>query len=155
MTKVHFHQLQGSSEDTIARALQLVCELANEAGKRQQSVLIYCRDAELLASLEQNLWQHIPSSFLAHSTVLDDGAPIYLCSDEEPGDYHDMMINLDSDTPGWFSRFTHLAELIYGDEKRVQGKRERFAHYKHLGYPLHFSKVENPAGKPAGKKVPL
>ncbi|PCJ34449.1 MAG: hypothetical protein COA75_13475 [Cellvibrionales bacterium] len=143
MTKVHFHQLQGSREDTIARALQLVCELANEAGKRQHSVLIYCRDAALLKSLEAELWQHIPSSFLAHSTVADDNAPIYICSNDVSGDYHDMMINLHSETPDWFSRFEHLAELIYGDDKQVQCKRERFAHYKHLGYPLQFSKVEN------------
>ncbi|MBQ0720957.1 MAG: DNA polymerase III subunit chi [Gammaproteobacteria bacterium] len=144
MTKVHFHQLQGAREDTIARALQLVCELANEAGKKQHSVLIYCPDAELASSLEQDLWQHIPSSFLAHSSALDDHAPIYICRGEEPGDYHDMMINLDSDTPSWFSRFEHLAELIYGDEALIQSKRERFAHYKHLGYPLSFSKVESP-----------
>jgi len=148
MTKVHFHQLQGSSEETIVRALQLVCELANEAGKRQHSVLIYCRDAGLAGQLESLLWQHIPSSFLAHSTAADGSAPIYICSGEEPGDYHDMMINLDSDTPSWFSRFEHLAELIYGDETQVQTKRERFAHYKHLGYPLGFSKVENLKGAP-------
>lgn len=148
MTKVHFHQLQGSSEETIARALQLVCELANEAGKKQRSVLVYCRDGEQVKSLEQNLWQHIPSSFLAHSTRADDGAPIYLCKGDEPGDYHDMMINLDSNTPSWFSRFEHLAELIYGDEAQIQTKRERFAHYKHLGYPLGFSKVENLKGSP-------
>lgn len=148
MTKVHFHQLQGSSEETIARALQLVCELANEAGKKQHRVLVYCRDSELLKRLEQSLWQHIPSSFLAHSTNADDQAPIYLCSNEEPGDYHDMMINLDSHTPTWFSRFEHLAELIYGDETQIQTKRERFAHYKHLGYPLGFSKVENLKGAP-------
>lgn len=148
MTKVHFHQVQGSSEDTLTRALQLVCELADEAGKRRHSVLVNCRDTEQLKSLEQYLWQHIPSSFLAHSTVADERAPIYLCSGEEPGDYHDMMINLDSNTPSWFSRFEHLAELIYGDEAQVQTKRERFAHYKHMGYPLSFSKVENLKGAP-------
>ncbi len=148
MTKVHFHQLQGSSEDTLLRALQLVCELANEAGKRQHSVLIYCRDAELASQLEALLWQHIPSSFLAHSSAVDACAPIYICNDDEPGDYHDMLINLDSETPSWFGRFEHLAELIYGDADRIQVKRERFAHYKHLGYPLSFSKVENLKGAP-------
>jgi DNA polymerase-3 subunit chi len=148
MTKIHFHQLQGDREDTITRALQLVCELANEAGKKQHSVLVYCRDTALVQNLQQDLWQHIPSSFLAHSTNADDQAPIYLCSNEEPGDYHDMMINLDSHTPTWFSRFEHLAELIYGDETQIQTKRERFAHYKHLGYPLGFSKVENLKGAP-------
>jgi len=148
MTKVHFHQLQGSSEDTIARALQLVCELANEAGKRRHSLLIYCRDTALVKNLEAELWQHIPSSFLAHSTVADDNSPIYICSNDMSGDYHNMMINLDSETPDWFSRFEHLAELIYGDETQVQTKRERFAHYKHLGYPLGFSKVENLKGAP-------
>ncbi|OUS10879.1 hypothetical protein A9Q89_10445 [Gammaproteobacteria bacterium 53_120_T64] len=148
MTKVHFHQLQGSSEDTLLRALQLVCELANEAGKRQHSVLIYCPDAKLASQLEALLWQHIPSSFLAHSRAVDDHAPICICSGDEPGDYHDMLINLDTETPSWFGRFEHLAELIYGDADSVQVKRERFAHYKHLGYPLRFSKVENLKGAP-------
>ncbi len=148
MTKIHFHQLQGDGAETVIRALQLVCELANEAGKKQHTVLVYCRDKVLFQSLKQNLWQHIPSSFLAHSTNADDQAPIYLCSGDEPGNYHDMMINLDSDTPNWFSRFEHLAELIYGDEAQLQAKRERFAHYKHMGYPLGFSKVENLKGAP-------
>lgn len=138
MTKIHFHQLQGAAEETLIRALQLACQLADEAGKKNQSVLVYCPDKTRLNTLDDLLWAHIPTSFIAHSRDPKDRAPVYICTDDEPGDYHDMMINLDSDTPAWFSRFSHLAELIYGSEAYIQSKRERYAYYKQRGYPLRF-----------------
>ncbi len=142
MTHVHFYQLLGDQAHTNLYALNLACRLANKACRQNQKALIYCKDNTVIQELESLLWQHIPTSFLAHSQSPSDKAPLYLCSNDEPGEYHDLLINLETETPHWFGRFQNLAEIIYGNEHQTQTKRERFTFYKHRGYPLEFSKIQ-------------
>ena len=56
----------------------------------------------------------------------------------EPGDHHQILINLQGEIPTWFSRFERVIELVQPESEDEQTKRENFKFYKERGYALDF-----------------
>jgi DNA polymerase-3 subunit chi len=63
------------------------------------------------------------------------GRLVYIhCRD--PGDHHDVLINLTDQVPDFASRFQRVAEMISGAENERQAGRERFRFYRERGFPV-------------------
>ena len=132
MTSVSFYKVGGDH----ATAVALVCQLIFKAAQRGQQVLCMVDSDKQAQALSEQLWAVEPAAFTAHSHNPSD--TIAIVAEQEPGDHHELLINLRRETPNWFSRFERVIEVIHSETHYQQAKRERFAFYKQRGYPLEF-----------------
>lgn len=132
MTEIDFYT---HAEDR----LRVACQLVQKARSRDLKVLVLLADEPQLRALDERLWTFHPHSFLAHCRAEEPHAaqtPVLLsCSEGEPP--HDqLLINLRSEAPRHFARFTRLLEIVgLEDHDRAQA-RERFRFYRDRGYTL-------------------
>lgn len=117
----------------------LTWRIARAALMRQRHVYIHTSSAEEAAVLDSMFWQEPITGFLPHALLSNDPDaqhPVIIGYGDTPGPCHDVMINLATEVPNFFSRFLRVVEMITGDEDiRVAG-REHWRFYKHQGYPL-------------------
>ena len=137
MTKVTFYKL---AKD--APSLKLVCQLIKKACLSQQKVLCLVADGQTAEQLDQLLWAFEADSFIPHGIGLDQ-QPVAISAVAEPGDHHQILINLQGEIPTWFSRFERVIELVQPESEDEQTKRENFKFYKERGYALDFHDLSN------------
>lgn len=132
MTRVDFHF-------NVPDKLGYGCRLVRKVRQAGHRAVIYCADGQQLARLDQALWTFAPLSFVAHVPADDRLAartPVLLtdrCCDLP---HHEVLINLGSEPPEFFSRFERLVEVVATDEDDRAAGRTRFRFYKDRGYPL-------------------
>ena len=133
MTKVSFYKLAGEQP----MAMALICQLAQKAIAQHQQVLCLVPDKQAVTQLDEYMWNLNESTFIPHGTGVDQ-APIAISCDPEPGNLHQILVNLTTEIPTWFSRFERVIEIIYQDVVYEEAKRTHFRFYKERGYPLSF-----------------
>jgi len=141
MTRVDFYILR----DTGASACALfACRLTEKAVKQGHQVYINAESAAQLLQLDDLLWTFRAGSFLPHVVDIgeDNGAsPVLLAHDREPGNSHDVLVNLSNEVPPFFSRFNRVAELAGGNDAQRSEARNRYRYYKDRGYTLHTHQI--------------
>jgi len=121
--------------DKLAKTVEL-CERAVAKG-RQMTVL--SQDDAMSNALQQQLWQQSATSFLPSSLPYDNFrlfSPIVLDKNGERLVQDDVLINLQSEHPPFFSRFRYLVELVGDDETDKAAARVRFKFYRDRGYEI-------------------
>ena len=132
MTRIEFYF---NVTDKLAKATEL-CERAVAKGRQ---LTLFTQDDVMSSSLQQKLWQHSPASFLpsaypqddtsAHAPIVLDAVGTYLIQD-------DILINLKTVHPPFFSRFRYLVELVGNDEDDKVAARQRYKFYRDRGYQV-------------------
>lgn len=136
MTKVDFYVLGTSAQGD---RYHLACRIAEKARGQGKRVLIHTRDRQEAEHIDRLLWTLWEDSFIPHGhlgQVEHSINPILIGDGQEETAEHDVLINLDVDTPLFFSRFERLVECIDHDEGIKVAGRRRFAFYREHGYPL-------------------
>ncbi len=133
MTKVSFYKLVGQRNT----ALKLACHLIDKACKIDQQVLCLVEDDRSAQQLDDLLWHFEPTAFIPHGHGVDQ-LPVAISTVPEPGQHHQLLINLQPAIPSWFSRFDRMIEVIYQQPDYEQAKRENFRFLKDRGYSLNF-----------------
>lgn len=134
MTEIAFHF---NAPDTLAYA----CRFARKALQREHCLLL-CAPPELLALLDQQLWQMRPQDFVAHAVQGCDAdvwrlSPVVLASSTEGAPHQDMLLNLGADVPAGFERFARVIEVVSAhDMAQRQQARQRWRQYQALGHTL-------------------
>ena len=102
--------------------------------------------AQQTRQLDDLLWTFQQNSFVPHCTYQEAGEtapPVLLAHDAEPDAGHQVLINLATEVPLFFSRFERVAELVNADtDTRARG-RERYSFYKERGYPLRTHEIKS------------
>lgn len=132
MTRVEFFF---NVPDKVAK----VVELCTRAVAKGRKLTIFTHDEHLSANIQDRLWQHSATSFLPSARTGDaeqHDAPIILNQDGERLLQDDILINLKSAHPPFFSRFNYLVELVGVDERDKAFARERFRFYRDRGYQI-------------------
>ncbi len=144
MTKVDFYVLSDENADN---RLMLVCKLTEKAYRYDQKVFIHSDEKNLLAELDNVLWQFRADSFVPHTFLDETDAsvehnmdPVQL-SIGEPGHDRCVLINLSNSVPPFFSRFERTLEVINQSETVRVSARERYRFYQQRGYPLQHHKM--------------
>lgn len=115
-----------------------VAELAQTALRKERRLLIYT-PPESVALLESTLWSHNPTGFLPHCRSthrLAEETPILIECDGSHLLHDDVLINLTSSHPAFFSRFKGLIELVGLDDEDRGLARERYRYYRDRGYEI-------------------
>ena len=147
MTRIDFYIL---STDNADARLRIACRIVQKAVQRRHHVFVNAADEGDANRLDDLLWTFSQGSFIPHLVAgrglpADGEEPVVIgvvdpdaCDDPpaEAGEYWDVMINLASDVPGFFSRYARVAEIVDADPTRRNQGRQRYRFYQDRGYKL-------------------
>jgi DNA polymerase-3 subunit chi len=143
MTRIEFYV-------NVPDKLRQVAELGEGIVARGRKLMVYMPDAEASSSLERLLWTHPQTGFLPHcraDSPLVEVTPIVIDWRSEHLVHDDVLINLRSEYPPFFSRFQKLIEVVGADEADKVQARQRYRFYRDRGYEIKSIDVleaENP-----------
>jgi DNA polymerase-3 subunit chi len=133
MTKVDFYILASGSREHTA------CKLSEKAYNLGHRVYVHTESAQQAQQIDELLWTFRDGSFVPHEqyqTDADNDCPIQIGCNESPDTECDVLINLASEVPLFFSRFLRVAELVGAETNAKTQGRDRFRFYRDRGYPL-------------------
>lgn len=136
MTRVDFYILPDQAEKN---RLILACRLAEKAFKQGHSIYIHTASEQSSTRLDELMWTFRQGSFVPHQLATTDGehAPILIGHQQEaPEDQADVLLNMTTEVPLFFSRFQRVAELVNQAEEIRTQARTRFKFYRDRGYPM-------------------
>ncbi len=133
MTQVDFHILPAlQAADRYAYAARLVAK----ATSRQHRVLLAVNDETEAQALSDALWGVSPESFIAHGRLDQEAEAVQIGWHSHPGEHHDVLINLGTEIPDYFSRFHRVFEVVSQDPAILAQTRDHYRFYQDRGYPL-------------------
>ena len=133
MTRVDFYVLKSGSQEHTA------CRLAEKAYNLGHQIYIHTRSEEHSKQMDELLWTFRDGSFVPHECSTPGSpcdSPIVIGHEQEPAVEAEILINLATDVPLFFSRFLRVAEVIGHEPQAKQEGRERFRFYRDRGYPM-------------------
>src|SRR3989344_8929343 len=119
--------------------LQKVADLSESAVNKGRRLMVFTADTELTLKLEHFLWTHPATGFMPHCSAENELAPvtpIIIDSLDTQLTHNDVLINLQSQHPPFFSRFTRLIEIVGMDEADKAAARTRYSFYRDRGYEI-------------------
>ncbi len=155
MTRIDFYILETSdnSEDTAESSEQaaesFICRLTEKAWSQNNAVYIHTMDEKHATKYDELLWTFNEESFIPHqllnkNTDQSNTKNVLIgqqITENIPVTYHDVLINLNHETPSFFSQFERVAEIITTDETSRSKGRERYQFYRDRGYALETHKL--------------
>ena len=123
----------------------LLASLVEAALLKRRQVTVLTEDIDSANQLSNNLWQQNATSFLPHAMADHAHAaktPVVIaCKTNAAGQLDaitqdELLINLSAQQPPFFSRFTHLVEMVGNDEADKQNGRIRYKFYRDRGYEI-------------------
>jgi len=134
MTHIDFYILPDSSVE--ARWLY-TCRLVEKVLALGHNILIAVDNEDEAQQLDDLLWSFKPESFIPHQIIGGDNkAPVEITFSDVTGEHQQVLINLSSKVPDYFSRFARLGEIVIQEPKTLESTREHYRFYKQRGYPI-------------------
>jgi DNA polymerase-3 subunit chi len=137
MTRIDFYVLNNNKANA---RLEFVCRLAEKIYRRGHRVLLHTDDAKQSGIIDDLLWTWQQGSFIPHEIQLDDNTPdCPIVINHQPDlktDLHEVLINMGSAVPMFFSQFERVTEIVDQHEQTRQSARQRYRFYQDRGYPL-------------------
>lgn len=117
---------------------QLVCGLVTELFRKGQTVFLLCQTQAEADMLDEMLWQQDPDSFVPHglseeTTVVQAPVEIGVL---QPRRHRQVLVNLTDSVSPHAKRFAKIIDFVPWSESEKQQARERYKHYRALGFTL-------------------
>ncbi len=138
MTRIDFYHY---AEDK----LRYACRLAATVAERDNRLVVFAPDEQLLASFDRLLWTYQSTRFVPHCRATDSIAaetPVVLASGDESLPHHDVLLNLGTEWPPFFASFERLLEIVGNDEEDKAHARNRFVFYRKRGYEINVNAIK-------------
>lgn len=136
MTQVDFYILNA---DATGDRYQLACRIAEKARRAGRRVLIHTPIAAESKHVDNLFWTLWEQAFIPHGMlgkVEPKINPILIGDGSSDKEEHEVLINLATEVPMFFSRFERMIECVDHDDAVKAAGRERFRFYREHGYPL-------------------
>jgi len=132
MTRVDFYILSGKHN-----RLGFVSKMAEQIYRQRHKLHIHTTDPSMSGQIDNLLWTYRDISFVPHEQLQDvvPGAPVTISHQQEPPN-HEILINLATDVPDFFSRFERVVEIIDTEDSQRRQGRVRYQYYRDRGYEL-------------------
>jgi len=141
MTRISFYILKGS--EAYDRQV-FACRLIEKAYKQGHHIYIHTDNTEQAEQVNQTLWSFRADSFVPHQLMDGENTehcPVLIGSNTKPPRLMDLLINLSTEQPDFFSQFERVAEFINDDQQLKIMGRERYRFYQQRGYELTTHKI--------------
>ena len=132
MTRVDFHF-------NVADKIDYGCRLIRKIRKAGQKAVVFCDDDARLRQFDAALWSFAPLEFIPHlmgSDPLAARTPVLLTSSFYELPHHEVLVNLGTSLPQFFTRFERLLEVVGAEPEDRALARQRYRYYQDRGYPL-------------------
>ena len=132
MTQVDFYT-------QVDNKLLFACQITAKAFAKKLPVLVYAADAEESATIDRLMWSTPQIGFIPHCSPthrLARETPVIIAHAPHDLCHHDILVNLQTEWPPFFSRFERLIEIVSNDEADKAAARSRWKFYKDRGYSL-------------------
>lgn len=137
LTRVDFYQIE-SDEDPML----FTCRLIDKVYRKGHQIYIHTQNEQDSSTLDDLLWTFRPERFIPHCRYTDKfEAPIKIGCHSEPEEHQDVLVNMASQVPDFFSRFERVAEIVPRSESSRDQARTNFRFYQERGYPLKYHKM--------------
>ena len=134
MTRIDFYVVTDAGPDV---RLTVAARLADKALARGHRLFIHAVDEAQAARLDQLLWSFRGASFIPHALCThQEDEPVVIGWGQDPGEHNDVLINLATQAPAYFSRFNRVAEVVTQDAEHLEAMRAAWRFYRDRGYPL-------------------
>ena len=117
--------------------LQVACRLAGKAVKQGSRLLIYAPEPETASRIDKLLWTWPAIGFVPHCAARAPHAaetPVLIASGDDTPEGCELLLNLGTECPPHFERFTRLLEVVAEADK--EAGRARFRFYRERGYKI-------------------
>lgn len=136
MTRIDFYQISGD-ENLFA------CRLIDQVYRRGHQVYVHTASAAAAKHIDDTLWTFREDAFVPHALHPDAiNVPVRIGFEHEPDEHQDVLINLSTDIPHFFSRFDRVAEVVPVDQNSRAVARRNYTYYKERGYRLEYHKLD-------------
>ena len=138
MTRVDFYLTQDLSAQ---QRNFTACRLIEKVFRLGHHVYIHTDDDEQAKQLDDLLWTFHNISFVPHccaevNSSTANYSKVVIGQQHHLDAKHDVLINLASEIPVFFTRFERVAEIVGGQDVEREASRERFRFYRDRGYAL-------------------
>ncbi len=133
MTHVDFYIL---ADDQPRERERLACRLAEKVYKLGHRLYIHTTGPAHTQLLDELLWTFRAGSFVPHELDAGEAAPVHIGHDPDNPVPADVLINLDTEVPLFFSQYERVAEIVDQDPAVRQAGRSRYRFYRDRGYTL-------------------
>jgi len=134
----------------VADKHELARRLCAKALVNRARVVLWLPDPAACQRVSKLLWSTPAISFVPHCMAGDKLAPatpIILDCDTGPYPHDEVLVNLRSEVPPFFSRFQRMIEIVSAaDDDDKQQARARFRHYRDRGYEIRTHDMAQAAG---------
>jgi len=123
----------------VENKLQKIADLCERITGKGRRLMVFTQDKDMTQRLEHVLWTHPATGFMPHCREENELAaitPIVIGSRGEQLAHDEVLINLHSQHPPFFSRFTQLIEIVGTDESDKAEARLRYSFYRDRGYEI-------------------
>jgi DNA polymerase-3 subunit chi len=129
--------VQVSFHFNVADPADYVCRLIRKARLQRLSVLV-CAEGEDVLAVDQALWAptngFVPHALHGAPRFVRDASPVYLCTELEPSDSANVLVNLRSQMCDHLQNYGRLIEVVTPDERVRLEARRRWKHFANLGW---------------------
>jgi DNA polymerase-3 subunit chi len=142
MTRINFYVLQSSKANA---RLEFACRLTEKIYNKGHKILLHTADRQQAGMVDDLLWTWKQGSFIPHEVQSDNAVadcPIVINHlPDLQTDMHDVLINLASEIPLFFSQFDRVTEIVDQNEETRQSARQRYRFYQDRGYHLESHEI--------------
>lgn len=118
---------------------RLAASLSSKALAQAARLFVFTPDDKVTQHMESLLWSFQQTSFIPHcrsTHALAAETPVIVDHEAESLIHDDVLLNLCTTHPPFFSRFRRLIEIVGNDEADKAAARERFKFYRDRGYEI-------------------
>ena len=137
MTRIDFYRYADDK-------LKFACRLASRVYDKPSRLVVYSGDRGVLAEFDRALWTFQATRFIPHCFVESPAAaetPVILATSGDALPHHDVLLNLSSEWPPFFSTFERLLEIVAADEEDKATARKRYSFYRERGYDINVNDI--------------
>jgi len=142
VTQVDFYVLSPAAE---TGREQFTCRLVEKLYRLEHRVYIHTTDTQQAHSMDELLWTFRAGSFLPHEQLVANetapDCPVFIGYAAGGAPAADVLLNLASTVPLFFSSYERVAEIIGPQEEQRNSGRERYRFYQDRGYALNTHKI--------------
>jgi DNA polymerase-3 subunit chi len=136
MTRIDFYIL---NQNTHHDRFFLSCRITEKAWHKKHRVMIQTSSEQEAMHMNQLLWTFRDQSFIPHELLPRADmktTPVIIGWGGDAAEECDVLINLATEIPPFFSRFERLVEIVDKDPAHKQVSRDHYRYYQERGYPL-------------------
>ena len=139
--QVDYYLIPGTDQ---GEQLLFACRLVEKAWHQNLGVLVLCHDRQTTETFDDLLWSWREDCFIPHianpinipteTIVISEIASIPVSTPiSAPALENSMLLNLGSQVPDGFGRFSRVGEIVFDDELCKAMSRDKFRYYREQG----------------------